>query len=585
MLGNLYNNLKSMDTHFEITDREFLNFYKNLVKVFQFKRKQINLIKKYKYIVLNNPDNIIFPFIEFVKHIITSLKLNLSENKDINSKTLPLKLKDFLYALCEPAISLKFAKIIGRLGRVHGFIGVPRKSLTSSLNYLRTLIIIKIMENIDSIKTRNALVHAWETYMSIVLEIMQFCYLSHNEHLIKSQKKELEFKDKELKKTQSVLASTHQQLIHSARMASIGTLAGGLAHNFNNILVGILGYASLIKEMNSINSRIYKYADIIENSAMRAAEMTARLLSFARKNGKNHNLKPTDVNKVIIETLELLKASFPASIEIATILTDNLPLCMANPSELQQVILNLCLNSKDAMPNGGQLTIITTELPFRSKTSSRYILISIKDTGIGIDKKNIDKIFDPFFSTKSKDKGLGIGLSTVYATISSYGGNIEVISSKNKGTEIKLIIPAIKEKVSLKQPVDIPRGSNETILVIDDEPMVLEFIKSVLKVNGYNVICAKSGLEGLKKYQANRKKIDAIIIDIIMPGMSGKNLFKKIKKLNKNMRIIITSGFVSETDLNELFIYGLDGFIKKPFKPEELIKTLAIVLKKQPIIG
>ncbi|RJP73543.1 MAG: PAS domain S-box protein [Candidatus Abyssobacteria bacterium SURF_17] len=376
-----------------------------------------------------------------------------------------------------------------------------------------------------------------------------------------------------------------QQLLQAQKMESIGTLAGGIAHDFNNLLGGILGYASLMKAKLRKDHQVFSYADTIEKSANRAAELTAQLLAFAR--GGRYEPKIISLNSVVDETLEIIGRTFDKLIEIDVHLRDSIPTVEADPGQVQQVLINLCLNARDAMPSGGKLNIETDHETLTVEQAQRhaearpgsYVVLSVTDTGVGMDKETVQRIFEPFFTTKEKGKGTGLGLSMVYGVVKNHGGHVSVSSKRGKGSKFKIYLPASGKsemRDASKQPA--ARGGNELILVVDDEEVVRSLAKDALESYGYTVLVARDGVEAVDAYRENNGNIGLVIIDMVMPRMGGRETFLKLKELNPRVKALLSTGYSRNGKVNEILRTGVMGFIQKPFQLEELLSRVRTVL-------
>jgi signal transduction histidine kinase/ActR/RegA family two-component response regulator len=376
-----------------------------------------------------------------------------------------------------------------------------------------------------------------------------------------------------------------EQLFQSQKMESIGLLAGGIAHDFNNILGGILGYASYLKTGINKDEKIYAHLETIERSALRAAELTSKLLAFAR--GGKYNVRPIDVNSVVDETLRLLRGSFDKSIMIEEALTKPLPSVEADAGQLQQVLMNLCVNARDAMPGGGRLVVRTTVLDepddfLRAQPTIRpqkYVCATVADSGVGIDRVIISRIFEPFFTTKEKGKGTGLGLATVYGIVKNHSGFIDVQSEIGTGTTFTVYLPAVAEKaVSIDQGPRTARGGRETILIVDDEDMIRMLAKDLLGSKGYTVLEACNGPDALRMYAADGARIDLVILDMAMPGMDGREVFDRLKDQNPNVRTILSTGYAEDDRAREMMSQGVRAFVQKPYRAEEFAAAVRRVL-------
>ena len=380
-----------------------------------------------------------------------------------------------------------------------------------------------------------------------------------------------------------------QQLLQAQKMESIGVLAGGIAHDFNNLLSGILGYASLLKTKTREGDSLYKYADTIEQSAVKAARLTQQLLTFSR--GDKFRTETVNINEIAEETLQILERAIDKNISVKKEFLPDIWAIEVDPSQIEQVLLNICINARDAMPKGGVLTIKTENVTLNDEhladylgaAPGDYVKISISDTGVGIDKNIQHKIFDPFFSTKDKTKGTGLGLSVVYGIIKNHGGYIHMESEPMKGTTFEIYIPA-STKIAASSDSDASvkesRGGHENILLVDDEEVVRDLGREVLESYGYKVIPAADGIEAVSIYEKQKNEIDLIILDMIMPRMGGIETFERLQAVNPAVKVIISSGYSSDGHYQAVVQKGAKGFIQKPYKIDELIRMVRQALDK-----
>jgi PAS domain S-box-containing protein len=379
------------------------------------------------------------------------------------------------------------------------------------------------------------------------------------------------------------------KLLHQQKMESIGTMAGGIAHDFNNILTGVLGYASLLKHRLRGQDETKRFIDIIETSSLRAADLVRQLLAFSRGT-QPEDLQVVYPNRVIRETNRLLESSLGKDLQVELDLHQGLPPIAANSTQVQQAVLNLCLNARDAMPNGGKITISATAVDLDGKPSShykdlaaepgQYVRIRVADNGIGISQGDLDKIFDPFFTTKEVGKGSGLGLAMVYGIVQNSRGYVYVESDQGKGTVFDLLFRVAKDKdrqQSLRRSTPGLAGE-ETVLLVDDEPMVRDIGNEILRSYGYQVVLACDGLEALEIYESRGADIDLVVLDLLMPKLGGKDTLTGLKKLDPAIKVIICSGYGSRKNgLQQMMASGIN-VVQKPFKPEELVSAVRQVL-------
>ena len=376
-----------------------------------------------------------------------------------------------------------------------------------------------------------------------------------------------------------------EQLMQSQKMESIGLLAGGIAHDFNNILGGILGYTSFVKAQVPKEDKIYPHLETIERSALRAAELTAQLLGFAR--GGKYVVGPLYINELVRETADLLRGTIETNIVMDIGLDASSPVIEADASQMQQVLMNLCVNARDAMPGGGELRITTTRLDapdafLRSVTDGRqepFVRIDIGDNGIGIEKAIRGKIFDPFFTTKEKGKGTGLGLATVYGIVKNHNGFINVESEIGAGTTFSVYLPVVEK--SAERDLEVaprPEGGQETILVVDDEETIRLLVRDVLEEIGYTVLSAGDGNQAVGLYKEKGAEIDLVILDMTMPGMGGRETFERLRELNPLVRAILSTGYSEDDRARQMLSMGVKAFVQKPYRIDDLASVVRRIL-------
>lgn len=382
-----------------------------------------------------------------------------------------------------------------------------------------------------------------------------------------------------------------QQLLHAQKMESVGQLAGGVAHDFNNLLTAIIGYGNLLKTEVGQDNLLVAYATQILNSAERAANLTHNLLAFSRR--QMINPKPTNMNNIISGIKSFLPRLIGEDIELSFFLTDKDLTVMADSSQIEQVLMNLATNARDAMPEGGSMIIRTERRDLDSEflktllktheysRPGSYALISVEDTGQGMDKETNERLFDPFFTTKDVGKGTGLGLSMVYGIIKQHNGYIDVQTEHGKGTTFNLYFPLTEPTVKEdKKPEDLTilRGGNETILVAEDETYVRDFMKEILTGYGYKVIEAIDGEDAIKILHTHKNKIQLSLLDVIMPKKDGKIVYQEIKKVSPDMKVIFVSGYATDILYKKGIIEEGLNFISKPMSTNELLIKVREVL-------
>lgn len=376
------------------------------------------------------------------------------------------------------------------------------------------------------------------------------------------------------------------QLRQSHKMEAIGTLAGGIAHDFNNLLAVILGYADMSLDDLPEDNPAKENMEQILLAANRATELVSHILTFSRKGDKERF--PVQSHLLVEEALKLLRASIPTTIEIKQSIDQRCGNILADPTQIQQVVMNLCTNAAQAMDeNGGVLEIemIPVRLNLDEKSielklkPGDYVCLSIKDNGTGIDKKHIEKIFDPYFTTKGIGKGSGMGLAVVIGIIKSHDGTIIVDSKPGKGTTFKVYFPKIEKKVQhiVENNKPIPIGQ-EKILVVDDEENIVKMSKMMIERLGYKVTTKSSSIEALELFKSQPDAFDLVITDYTMPEMTGEQLSKKVLEIRQDIPIIISTGYSSKMDLEKAGSLGISAFIMKPIIKKELAKTIRKVL-------
>lgn len=383
------------------------------------------------------------------------------------------------------------------------------------------------------------------------------------------------------------LRESREQINKLQKIESIGRLAGGIAHDFNNLVAGILGCAEAVQEMIPTHKDVQEEVAQIVHACERARSLVRQLMAFSRRQLTTR--KPILLNQVIQEMRQLIRRSLPAHIDIVWQLEPDLPTVMADVAQIEQIIMNLVLNARDAMPSGGTLTIQTsaewldeyTVLDGFSKRPAHAVRLSVSDTGAGMSKEVQEKMFEPFFTTKEVGKGSGLGLSTVYGIVQQNEGGIAVHSAPGFGTTLKIFLPSSDASEDardlahreLKGSADQLTG-DEIILVVEDEPLVLRNTVRALQKLGYTVLSATNAEEGLKIFEKTQGKIQLMITDVIMPGKSGKELADFVQKADPNLKILFMSGYAAETIATHGIVKNEINFIEKPFNMIDLTQKI-----------
>lgn len=379
-----------------------------------------------------------------------------------------------------------------------------------------------------------------------------------------------------------------RELIQSQKLESLGTLASGIAHDFNNILAIILGYSDLGERRSLAHQpELRKCFEAISLASRRGALLVSQLLTFARKT--ETIFRPIDVNAVILEITMFFGETFPKTICISTNLDKSIPCIVADVTQLHQVFMNLCVNARDAMPEGGTITITTTvtenaaiRARFPGAAAQRYMAITIADTGTGMDGETKRKIFDPFFTTKGPSKGTGLGLSLVHSIMENHRGMIEVESELGKGTAFHLYLPIEDSVPEDEEPAEARRAGmvrgTETVLLIEDEVLLIDMVQAALACNGYTVLLARDGEEGVAMYSRHREEIVAVLSDFGLPKLRGDEVANRIKAMDPKVKFVLISGFFDPEIRSRMAKTGVDRFLQKPFTFAELAECLRSVI-------
>ena len=380
-----------------------------------------------------------------------------------------------------------------------------------------------------------------------------------------------------------------EQLRISQKMEAVGTLAGGIAHDFNNALTGIMGFGELLRLRLDGDVKSAEDLDEIMRCAERAATLTRQLLTFARR----QVIEPSNLNvsTVVVDMMKLIGKLVGEHIEVRTSLGKNVPAINADRGQIEQVIMNLCLNARDAMQKGGTLSVETGEVYLEEEyvrqnpymMAGRYSLLAVSDSGIGMDEKTRERVFEPFFTTKGPDKGTGLGLAVVYGIVKQHGGYINLYSEPGKGTTFKVYFPAVETQPDVVPTIrreEIVRGGTETILLAEDEEAIRSLGERTMRELGYTVLVARNGEEAIEIFRQN-KEIALAVLDVVMPRKGGKEAFEEMYKQNPRLKVIFMSGYSADAIHDSFVLIAGVPFLQKPFGPATLARKIREVLDKQ----
>ena len=376
------------------------------------------------------------------------------------------------------------------------------------------------------------------------------------------------------------------QFLRAQRMESIGTLAGGIAHDLNNVLSPIVMAIDML-QLKATDEASMKWLDVLRTNAERGGNMVRQVLSFARGvEGERVALQPKHLIKEIVK---ILRETLPKSIEISFEIPKDLWIISADATQMHQVLMNLCVNARDAMPEGGSISIKAENIFVDENYArmhleakpGRFVMVSVSDTGPGMSPEIQSRIFEPFFTTKEMTKGTGLGLSTALTIVKSHGGFINVYSELHKGSQFTLYLPALDTPGAVDSAVlqtDLPLGNGELVLVVDDEESIREITRGTLETFGYRVLTASDGTEALALYADKKNEIAVVLTDMVMPFMDGPATIRALQRMNPKVRIIAASGLGAGQHAGEGALEGVSVFLNKPYTAEKLLKTLAQVL-------
>jgi signal transduction histidine kinase/ActR/RegA family two-component response regulator len=393
----------------------------------------------------------------------------------------------------------------------------------------------------------------------------------------------------ERKRAEEALHASEEQLRQSQKLEAVGQLAGGIAHDFNNLLTVISGYSDLTLMRLDKEEPIRSNIEEIKKAGDRAASLTRQLLAFSRKQVLQPKL--LKLNAIVSDVDKMLRRLIGEDIDLLTVLEPALGQINADPGQIEQVILNLAVNARDAMPLGGKLTIETSNVSVDNEHAGNhtairpgnYVMLALSDTGTGMDADTQRRMFEPFFTTKVQGKGTGLGLSTVYGIVKQSEGNIGVYSELGKGTTFKVYLPRVDDVAQIETVpdavADLPNG-RETVLLTEDEDPVRRLTKTILELNGYQVLEATCGDEALSIYKSHRGQIDLILTDVVMPRMSGRELAQTLQTIRPDIKILYLSGYTDDAIVRHGLLDQEMSFLQKPFTPDALLRKVREVLDR-----
>lgn len=389
----------------------------------------------------------------------------------------------------------------------------------------------------------------------------------------------------ERKRAEEALRLSEEQLRQAQKMEAVGRLAGGIAHDFNNLLMAITGYSELLLERVGDNEPMWREIDEIRKAGVRAASLTRQLLAFSRRQVLQPKL--LDLNTVVLSVERMLRRLIGEDVELVTALGEELGKVKADPGQIEQVIMNLAVNSRDAMPGGGKLVLRTANVDVSKGDASRsfdvpagvWVMLSVSDTGTGMSEEVKAHLFEPFFTTR--EKGTGLGLATVYGIVRQSGGHVRVDSEPGRGTTMEIYLPRLSGTADLQEETSTPAGfsgGRETILVAEDEDMVRDLVCEILKRSGYTVLEARNGEEALEVAARHLDPIHLVVTDMVMPRMGGHDLAERLVPLRPEMKVLFMSGYTDKVSLHHRVLNREAAFLQKPFGPGTLTAKVREVL-------
>jgi PAS domain S-box-containing protein len=476
--------------------------------------------------------------------------------------------------------------VVGRDGRVELWNGAAERSSGRVRQHVLGYSLPEAIPELASTELPSAIAESMQTNRSIVLQDLRY-FANGGERTFEARVFPFEGSATVFFNDVTERKLLQDQLIQAQKMESIGRLAGGVAHDFNNLLTVISGYSELLLARRGIGNPVLGHVTEIQRAAARAASLTRQLLAFSRQ----QVLEPQvlDLNVIISNTDKMLRRLIGEDIELVTIAGTALGRVKADAGQMEQVVMNLAVNARDAMPKGGRLTIETANVELDEAYARRHVavkpgphvMLAMSDTGMGMDSETQARIFEPFFTTKEKGKGTGLGLATVYGIVKQSGGNIYVYSNLGHGTTFKIYLPrvdgALESVNTPKARTEVPQGC-ETVLLVEDEESVRSLLQGILRSNGYTVLEASRGEEALGICEGHKGAIHLLLADVVMPQMSGRELAERLISTRPQMKVLYMSGYTDDAVVRHGVLESNAAFLQKPFTPEILARKVRLVL-------
>jgi signal transduction histidine kinase len=386
----------------------------------------------------------------------------------------------------------------------------------------------------------------------------------------------------ERKRGQTERRALEERLVQAEKMEAIGKLAGGIAHDFNNLRGAIAGYADMLLQMEG-DARVHKYSSMILQASERGASLVSKLLAFARR--ARIKRVPVDCHRVVTQVADMLGETLTREVELRTDLQAVRFTILGDENQFVNMLINLAVNARDAMPGGGTLVIATRNEVIDAEASrhaedmepGEYFVLTARDTGCGMDAETMKRVFEPFFTTKGAGKGTGLGLASVYGSVKQHGGHVEVSSQVGGGTEFRVYLPVaqLEEEAPREEPHPGIVTCQGTVLVVDDDPMMLEAAAEMLNAMGYTVVARKDGVEAVEHYRDHHREIDLVVLDVVMPRMDGVECLRRIRGINPAAVVVAISGYSDREKEQSIVREGAKALLKKPFRASQLSSVLA----------